>query len=180
MKNSRCILPKKKSDVLFRLLFVFSFLSYICTLIHVTLFKYVPINELFSDNRWFYVQAINYIPFVDWNLERGGLIRDIILNIVLFFPLGFFLQMINTLKRLNFFQVFIPFVVSILIEIFQYIFSVGVTDITDIICNVLGSVLGGLSYYTFNVIFRKNVLKANKILLLFIGLFAMINLCTFI
>lgn len=177
MKNSKLNLSKQKIQLIFKLIFIFSFLSYIDTLIEVTLFRYVPITDLFSSDRWFYIQSVNFIPFFDWNVDRSGLIRDIILNIILFFPFGFLLQMLNKKNKLSLLQIFIPFVASISIEILQYIFSVGVTDITDVICNTLGTVFGAISYLMFNIIFKKNKVKANRILLCFIGLFAIVNFC---
>lgn len=71
------------------------------------------------------------------------------------FPFGFLLQMINKNNKINLLQIFIPFTTSISIEILQYIFSVGVTDITDVICNTLGAILGAISYLVFNIIFKK-------------------------
>ena len=177
MKSAKLNLSQKKIQIIFKLIFIFSFLSYIETLIEVTLFKYISITDLFSSERWFYIQFINYVPFSDWNIDRGGLIRDVLLNIALFFPFGFLLQMINKNNKINLLQIFIPFTTSISIEILQYIFSVGVTDITDVICNTLGAILGEISYLVFNIIFKKNNIKANKILLCFIGLFAIVNLC---
>lgn len=177
MKSAKLNLSQKKIQIIFKLIFIFSFLSYIETLIEVTLFKYISITDLFSSERWFYIQFINYVPFSDWNIDRGGLIRDVLLNIALFFPFGFLLQMINKNNKINLLQIFIPFTTSISIEILQYIFSVGVTDITDVICNTLGAILGAISYLVFNIIFKKNNIKANKILLCFIGLFAIVNLC---
>lgn len=177
MKNTKLNLSKGKFQLIFKLIFIFSFLSYIETLIEVTLFKYMSITDLFSSDRWFYIQSINYIPFSDWNIDRGGLIRDILLNITLFFPFGFLLQMINKKNKISLLQIFIPFTASISIEVLQYIFSVGVTDITDVICNTLGAVFGTISCLVFNIVFKKSKVKANKILLCFIGLFAIVNLC---
>lgn len=177
MKNLKFKLSKHQIELIFKLIFIFSFLSCIETIIQVTLFKYLSITELFSSDRWFYIQSVNYIPFSDWNVDRSGLIRDIILNTILFFPFGFLLQMVNKKNKLSLLQILIPFIASISIEILQYIFSVGVTDITDIICNTLGAVFGATSYLIFNIVFKKNKEKANRILLCFIGLFAIFNFC---
>lgn len=177
MKNTKFKLSKHQTELIFKLIFILSFLSCIETIIHVTLFKYLSITELFSSDRWFYIQSVNYIPFSDWNVDRSGLIRDIILNTILFFPFGFLLQMVNKKNKLSLLQILIPFIASASIEILQYIFSVGVTDITDVICNTLGAVFGAISYLIFNIVFKKNKEKANRILLCFIGLFAIFNFC---
>ena len=178
MKSAKLNLSQKKIQIIFKLIFIFSFLSYIETLIEVTLFKYISITDLFSSERWFYIQSINYVPFSDWNIDRGGLIRDVLLNIALFFPFGFLLQMINKNNKINLLQIFIPFTTSISIEILQYIFSVGVTDITDVICNTcLGAILGAISYLVFNIIFKKIILKQIRYYCVLLVLFAIVNLC---
>lgn len=57
----------------------------------------------------------------------------------------------------------------------QYVFYLGITDITDVISNTLGAVSGCLSYLLFNKFFQKNKEKANKILLCIIGIIAIIK-----
>jgi glycopeptide antibiotics resistance protein len=68
-------------------------------------------------------------------------------NIALFFPLPFFLAStlkINTWKRI----LMLVLITSLLIEVSQYIFNVGVTDIDDVILNVCGGAIGYLALRT--------------------------------
>ena len=47
MKSAKLNLSQKKIQIIFKLIFIFSFLSYIETLIEVTLFKYISITDYF-------------------------------------------------------------------------------------------------------------------------------------
>ena len=173
-KKFKFHLSEKRKNIIFIMMFVLSFFSYIDLVFDVTLFKYVPLSDIFLQDR-FRSQAINYIPFSDWYVDRSGMFRDIILNTILFFPFGFLLQMISKRNKICIYSFVIPLTVSFFIEVMQYVFYLGVTDITDVISDTLGAVLGCLSYMLFNTFFWKKKEKANKILLCIIGIIAVIN-----
>jgi glycopeptide antibiotics resistance protein len=61
------------------------------------------------------------------------------------------------------------FGVSILFEIIQFIFGLGASDITDLINNTLGGVIGILIYFILNKIFKSD-LKLNKVINIFASL----------
>ena len=63
-------------------------------------------------------------------------------NIIAFIPLGILLPlMFDKIKRIT--QViFISFMVSLIIEIIQYVSQLGVFDVDDIILNTIGGILG--------------------------------------
>lgn len=63
---------------------------------------------------------------------------EIVNNILLFLPLGFILYRINPTKK----ALLIPIALSILIEVFQLIFKVGLCETDDVISNGTGSILG--------------------------------------
>ena len=63
--------------------------------------------------------------------------RDIILNTILFFPFGFLLQMISKRNKICIYSFVIPLTVSFFIEVMQYVFYLGVTDITDVIDRII-------------------------------------------
>ena len=68
-------------------------------------------------------------------------LKEIIYNIVVFIPAGFyFTALFGKDKRLT--GVFITAILSLLFEITQWIFSIGASDITDLITNTLGGVFG--------------------------------------
>lgn len=88
-------------------------------------------------------RAINFIPFY-YPASSGDIpLYEIILNVILFIPLGFLLY--KTFKRMTFSRGGLTvFLVSLAFEILQYALSVGVSDITDLITNTAG---GGIGFY---------------------------------
>ena len=172
-KTIRFKFNERNRNAILLIIFVFSFLSYLNVVFDVTLFKYVQLSDLFSQER-FYSQGINIVPFSDWNVDRSGMYRDVILNVILFFPFGFLLQMISKRNKLSAYSIAIPVMVSIFLEILQYVFHLGITDITDIISNTCGAAFGCLSYRLFNAFFRKKQEKANERLLYVIFIVAII------
>lgn len=114
----------KAEKIIFTIIFVLSFLSYIDLVFDVTLFKYVPLSDIFLQER-FHSRAINYIPFSDWYVDRSGMFRDIFLNVVLFFPFGFLLQMMCKKNKICTYPIAIPFIVSVAIEVLSMYFPLG-------------------------------------------------------
>lgn len=167
---------QKQRKMIYVVLLLLIFLSYFDAVMDMTLFKYVPITQAFSAERY-RVNSLNLIPFADWNVDRGGMFRDILLNVLLFFPFGFLIQMWFRKSRLCWVSILIPFVCSVVIEVLQYVLQLGVSDVTDIISNTFGAFLGAAAYLLFNLIFKRNKEKANKVLLVFLLLIAFINFC---
>ena len=140
---------------IFNLNFVFTtaFIGYLMLLIYLTLFsKYF--GRLFSH------RGINLVPFLTINrcLNSQNLsitLTNIAGNIAAFVPLGLLFPSI--IKRLNKFLIVISITTftSLAIEIMQYVLEVGISDIDDLILNVLGGAVGF-------VIFK--LIKAIKIL----------------
>ncbi|WP_458749491.1 VanZ family protein [Corynebacterium sp. S7] len=86
----------------------------------------IPFYEFFHPNVW-------YGPL----LNVGG-------NIFLFIPVGFLLVLIFAPRRPIRTAFFVGLGASAFIEVTQYIFALGYTDIDDLIFNTLGAVLGAL------------------------------------
>jgi glycopeptide antibiotics resistance protein len=87
-------------------------------------------------------------------IGRFNYLSNIFGNILLFFPLPIILKMY--LKVYNFSAVLlISMLFSIAIETVQYIFSVGVADIDDVILNTVGACIG-----YFFVLRSKNTLSS--------------------
>lgn len=70
-----------------------------------------------------------------WEL-RNGYWRDIVLNILLFVPLGVISGRWGTVA--------FGFVLSVSIELIQYIFCLGQCEVDDVLHNTLGTVIGVL------------------------------------
>lgn len=101
-----------------------------------------------------FAPRFQFIPFVD--MIRGPV--DTILNVILFFPLGFFLPLLykkyNRIGRI----VFIGFLFSLAVELVQ-MFGIGATDINDLITNTVGVCLGYVVYQLFFKTVRKEFCK---------------------
>lgn len=147
---------------------------YIFTLTFLILFKLsLDIPSLVT------TRSINLIPFY-YDKETTFHLKEIIENILIFIPLGLLLKM----KDLSPKKIFLlGFLLSFTYEFLQYIFSIGAADITDIIANTIGTILGSLVY---SILFRliHNKSKLNNFILnsgyliftIFIALFALLNI----
>ena len=94
-------------------------------------------------------------PFRD--IIAGYAMADlqIFLNILLFLPFGFLLPTIRNLKCRQ--VVFNAFLLSFFIEVFQPVInSYRKSDITDIICNTLGGLIGYGLYYIYRKMSSKS------------------------
>lgn len=122
---------KKNSPLLFLTV-------YILIVLYITLFSrsfslvHVCKLELF----WSYVA---------WYRGNGGMNGQILFNIALFVPLGYFLFGVlqgRNCKRAGLFSVGIGFCFSVTIEAVQYFGRLGTCDVDDVINNVLGACIG--------------------------------------
>jgi protein vanZ len=95
-------------------------------------------------------ELMNLVPFVDVTNGRGDFIRQVVLNIVMTIPFGFLLPLVRE-KKINLLNViFYTFLLSLGIEILQpFINGVRSSDITDIITNVTGGMIGYILYLLF-------------------------------
>ncbi|WP_169332150.1 VanZ family protein [Corynebacterium lubricantis] len=89
------------------------------------------------------IRPIPFIEFVDPNIWYGPLL-NVGGNVLMFIPVGFLLVLIFQPKRPLRTALFVGLGASAFIEITQYIFALGYTDIDDLIFNTLGAVLGAL------------------------------------
>lgn len=84
---------------------------------------------------WTYLSIITHTP--------GVSVWDIVLNIVLFLPFGILVKLLypslSALKMLG-----VAVLCSLFIETNQYVFEKGVTQIDDVMHNVIGALLGWL------------------------------------
>lgn len=96
-------------------------------------------------------KPMNLVPFIDVSMGRGDFSRQVILNIIMTMPFGFLFPLTqNKTARLGR-TVFFCFMMSLGIEILQpLIDGCRSSDITDIITNVTGGMLG----YVFYVMLR--------------------------
>lgn len=141
-------MEKEKNDKINNLIAVL-FVVYMAFLVWIILFKLqFSITELDT------IRDINLIPFhYDNEVNRTFHLKEILENVLVFIPFGIYLCM---LKHEPSFKV--KFVVvlsfSLILEISQYLLAVGRTDITDLITNTCGGLIGIVLYGVAAKIFR--------------------------
>jgi len=83
--------------------------------------------------------------YAAWVQGKPGHGREILLNIALFVPLGYFLAAVldsSAVKRFGLLAAGLSFVVSVAIEAVQYVDGLGLAEWDDVFNNVLGACLG--------------------------------------
>lgn len=106
---------------------------------------------------------VNFIPFREPLLYNGRIdYNEIFLNILIFVPLGLYLgilfkKLTTARKVLSFFMV------SLFCEICQFVLRIGAFDITDIINNTFGGIIGLLFLKGLEKAFNSPV-KAQKLI----------------
>ena len=91
-------------------------------------------------------RSINLILFKESVIVNGKIsFSEIINNAIVFIPVGVFTVMLaDNWKFIK--MAAVPFGISLLYEITQYIFAVGACDVTDLINNTLGGIVGILIF----------------------------------
>lgn len=113
------------------------FVFYLAALTWIILFK-----MQFSFSELPHIRNVNLIPFGASVIVNGTVDFDeIIQNALAFIPFGVLLHVLWEKKLLV--KKIIPIVLtSVVFEILQFIFSIGASDITDVITNSLGGMIG--------------------------------------
>ena len=115
------------------------FAVYLLTLLWLVLFKFS--YDLFGVLLDHQTRSLNLIPF--WGSE--GSMREVIDNLIVFVPFGLLLGVI--FKETDFWRkLALIFAFSFIAETLQFIFAIGTTDITDLIMNTLGGLVGLVLY----------------------------------
>jgi glycopeptide antibiotics resistance protein len=109
---------------------------YLVFLLWLILFK--TSIDVFSVLQDYQSRSLNLIPFFD--ASRGD-VRGMIENALIFIPLGLLLSAVFTQARL-WPQVAFVFSFSMAVEITQFVLAIGTTDITDVIMNTSGGLIG--------------------------------------
>jgi glycopeptide antibiotics resistance protein len=94
----------------------------------------------------------NLVPFSELLILTG----ENILNLMIFVPLGIYAAILFE-KWLFGKKLFFVFFLSLLVEGLQYILVVGAFDITDIITNTLGGIIGLMIFEGLEKAFRDRV-----------------------
>lgn len=127
---------------------------------------------------------INLIPFAGSLITNNRInISEIILNVIVFFPFGLYISMLNEEWKLI--KKITPiFIVSLAFETLQYIFAIGGSDITDLIGNTLGGIIGICIFLGLSKLLKDKTIRIINILALigtiivvaFLGLLTIANI----
>lgn len=118
------------------------------------LFKYCAPWQIFDSGREGY-RSVNLIPFDQLLNQEGARDLNLYGNILLFIPFGVYLQIFLKDKRV-WKGVLAGALTSVILEVLQFIFHLGATDIDDVILNTTGALIGILGYRILLFLFRKN------------------------
>lgn len=125
----------------------------------------------------------NLIPFYyDKEIGTAFHLKEVLENLLIFVPMGIYLQMLLPKRRLHT-KLIIIAGTSLLLEALQYVLAIGRSDITDLLTNTAGGLLG-LVLYCIVARLLGNRVRADKLFLILavivsaivIGLLALILL----
>lgn len=127
---------------------------YLCFVLYFTLIPIITsIPFIFNHS----LGTINLVPFDDYINQRGDTIRQIVLNIIMLIPFGFLIPFVTN-KKFNMCLLY-TFIFIFLIEFLQPILHGDRSfDITDIITNLIGGVIG----YVFYLLFKRVIIKLKR------------------
>ena len=133
------------------------FLIYFVVIIWVIIFK-----MSFSIHELTQLRSINLIPYGDSAIVNQQVdFSEIYMNILAFVPFGIYLAMLKPNSAIVKLVAIVGFT-SLSIEVIQYLFAIGASDITDLIGNTFGGLLGIL-FDRVSVKTLKSRQKTNKI-----------------
>lgn len=98
-------------------------------------------------------KLMNMVPFVDVLTGRGDFIRQVLLNVIMMVPFGFLFPMTRN-PAVGFRKtIFFCFLISLGIELLQPLINgFRSADITDLITNTVGGMVGYILYIAFRPI----------------------------
>ena len=155
---------KRKSNCFVTILF----LIYLALLVWIILFKLqFSISDLDE------IRSMNFIPFhYDKEIGVAFHLTEVLENFLIFVPMGIYLQMLLPRTKL-----YVKFMLiagtSFLLETIQYILAVGRSDITDVLTNAAGGLLG-LAVYSIAARLIGNRIKANRLFSILAGIVSIV------
>lgn len=115
-----------------------AFVIYVTLLLWLVLFK--TSTDIISVITTYQARSINLVPFT-------GHLSEMLENFIIFIPFGLLLG--AALKKSAFWKKSAyVLLLSVAIETIQFVLAIGVSDITDVITNTLGGLLGLAVYKT--------------------------------
>jgi glycopeptide antibiotics resistance protein len=128
---------------------------YICLVLYVTLMPIIVSLPFITNHPY---RTMNLLPFDDFVNGRGDTVRQIVLNVIMMMPFGFLLPIVK--KKSLFSCTMATFLFSLTIEILQPLINgFRSSDITDVITNTIGGILGYLLYLLFRPLVNAILLR---------------------
>lgn len=95
--------------------------------------------------------------FIKYRHDIGieSFIVNIFGNVLAFAPFGFVIPIISKENRKLFHIVFLSLEFSLIVELLQLIFRVGIFDVDDIFLNTLGGFIGGIAFFICYAIYKR-------------------------
>lgn len=135
------------------------FLIYLILLVWIILFKLQ-----FSIHDLDMVRSVNFIPFYyDKEIGTEFHLKEVFENLLIFVPMGIYLQMLLPKGRFHG-KLAVITGTSLLLETAQYVLAIGRSDITDLLTNTTGGLLG-LALYCIIARLLRNRERADKLFL---------------
>ena len=135
------LLKQGKRIVIYKEVMSLIFIIYVLCLYYIVTYKNINYG------------GVNLVPFKEmfrYSFMSDKFIKNIIGNIVLFIPYGYFSSYFLNNKKFSF-NVLLTLIVTLPIELVQY--NIGRTfDIDDIILNVIGGVIGFIVYIALDAV----------------------------
>jgi len=143
-------MSKEKKNTLTIVLFIIYVLALIWIILLKLQFSFTEIDR---------VRSINLIPLQGSVIINGIVsLNEIFDNIIVFIPFGIYINMLK--NKWSFIQKVLPIIsVSLTFEVLQFIFAIGRTDITDLLGNTLGGIIGIIIYAVLLRIFKNKTIK---------------------
>ena len=155
---------KRKSNCFVTILF----LIYLALLVWIILFKLqFSISDLDK------IRSINCIPFhYDKEIGAAFHLTKVLENVLIFVPMGIYLQMLMPKVKL-YAKIMMIAGTSFLLETTQYVLAIGRSDITDVLTNTVGGLLG-LIVYLMVARLIGNRIKANRLFSILAGIVSVV------
>lgn len=131
-------------------------------IVYLLILSWIILFKLqFSFSALDHIRQINLIPFGGSVIANGKIDFDeIINNAIVFIPVGAYFSLLfknkSVLKAIG-----SVLGISFVYEIIQFIFAIGASDITDLISNTLGGIIGITLVYVLSIVLKD---KTHKIL----------------
>ena len=104
------------------------------------------------------MRGINLIPFY-YDQETSVHLKEVLFNILVFVPLGVYVQIFKEEWKLSK-KCMVPLLTSFLFEVVHFIFALGASDITDMIGNTFGGMIGIFLCITMKRVAPKKYISA--------------------